>query len=88
MHFWKQQGSMMFLDLQGDYSKCLHQNTEVFLKNSLLCLGITMSKLSKERMFKFCEKENNSEIYTQTKVKQHHIFSKTLFLKLQNGICG
>ena len=28
------------------------------------------------------------DIYTQTKVKQHHIFSETLFLKLQNGICG
>ena len=28
------------------------------------------------------------EIYTQTKVKQHHIFSETLFWKLQNGICG
>ena len=27
-------------------------------------------------------------IYTQTKVKQHHIFSETLFWKLQNGICG
>ena len=28
------------------------------------------------------------DIYTQTKVKQHHIFSETLFWKLQNGICG
>ena len=27
-------------------------------------------------------------LYTQTKVKQHHIFSETLFWKLQNGICG
>ena len=27
-------------------------------------------------------------LYTQTKVKQHHIFSGTLFWKLQNGICG
>ena len=27
-------------------------------------------------------------IYTQTKVKQHHIFSETLFWKLQNGIYG
>ena len=27
-------------------------------------------------------------IYTQTKVKQHHIFSETLFWKLQNGISG
>ena len=29
-----------------------------------------------------------SNIYTQTKVKQHHIFSETRFWKLQNGICG
>ena len=29
-----------------------------------------------------------SNIYTQTKVKQHHIFSETLFWKLQNGIFG
>ena len=28
-----------------------------------------------------------SHIYTQTKVKQHQIFSETLFWKLQNGIC-
>ena len=27
-------------------------------------------------------------IYTQTKVKQHHIFSETLFWKLQKGIYG
>ena len=29
-----------------------------------------------------------NQIYTQTKVKQHHIFSETMFWKLQNGICG
>ena len=29
----------------------------------------------------------NFNLYTQTKVKQHHIFSETLFWKLQNGIC-
>ena len=28
------------------------------------------------------------KLYTQTKVKQHHIFSETLFWKLQNGIYG
>ena len=32
--------------------------------------------------------EYTKHIYTQTKVKQHHIFSETLFRKLQNGICG
>ena len=34
------------------------------------------------------EKYRLNVIYTQTKVEQHHIFSETLFWKLQNGICG
>ena len=33
-------------------------------------------------------KEFTGVIYTQTKVKQHHNFSETLFGKLQNRICG
>ena len=35
-----------------------------------------------------CIVESFVYTHTQTKVKQHHNFSKTLFWKLQNGIVG
>ena len=52
-----------------------------------------MSNLNKSKRFDCIDKYNDTsryfdDIYTQTKVKQRHIFSDTLFWKLQNGISG
>ena len=65
-------------------------NTTPAFRSTVQTVYILNAKYMKysESKSKFKQLKCTLDLYTQTKVKQHHIFSETLFWKLQNGIYG
>ena len=69
---------LLFIGNCPDDFEIIFNNTPIKPIDSHKHLGLTFSSNARWSL----------HIYTQTKVKQHHIFSETLFWKLQNGIYG
>ena len=75
---------LAFLFLYHDFRRPLpYKFLQLALHKNMSGSHMTISKHF--HWVKLVRGKTNFYIYTQTKVKQHHVFSETLFGKLQNG---